>query len=106
MMPDAILSPVYDTQESIYAALIANLEEANTLLTEDAPAIEGDILYGNDLMKWKKFANSLKLRLLLRRSDRVDPTAAITAIITDPATYPVFESNDDNAALGIPGFST
>ena len=28
----AILSPVYDTQESIYAALIANLTEANTLL--------------------------------------------------------------------------
>lgn len=94
-----ILSPVYDTQESIYAALIANLEEANTLLKADGPEIEGDILYDNDLMKWKKFANSLKLRLLLRRSDRVDPTTAITAIVKDPAKYPIFASNDDNAAL-------
>ncbi len=96
---EAILSPVYDTQESIYAALLANLDQANTWLTEDAPAIEGDILYGNDLMLWKKFANSLKLRLLLRQSDRVDPTTAITGIISDPVNYPVFESNDDNAAL-------
>jgi len=94
-----ILSPVYDTQESIYAAIIANLDEANTLLAASTSAIEGDILYNNDLLKWQKFANSLKLRLLMRRSDRVDPTAAITAIVNDPATFPVFESPDDDAAL-------
>jgi hypothetical protein len=94
-----ILSPVYDTQESIYVALLANLEEANTLLTEDSPEISGDILYNNDLELWKKFANSLRLRLLMRQSDRVNPTAAITAIVSNPATYPIFESNADNAAL-------
>lgn len=94
-----ILSPVYDTQESIYQALITNLVEANSLLVAGAPAISGDILYDNDLTKWKKFANSLRLRLLLRRSDRVDPTGDITAIVADPVAFPVFESNDDNAAL-------
>lgn len=94
-----ILSPVYDTQESIYAALIAELKTANELLSEDGPAIEGDILFGNDLMKWKKFANSLRLRLLMRRSDRVVPTADMTAIFGNAATYPVFASNNDNAAL-------
>lgn len=94
-----ILSPVYDTQESIYAALLANLDEANTLLTSSSPEISGDILYGNDLKLWKKFANSLRLRLLLRQSDRVNPTAAITAIVSNPATFPIFESSADNAAL-------
>ncbi|MCE5347183.1 MAG: SusD/RagB family nutrient-binding outer membrane lipoprotein [Bacteroidales bacterium] len=94
-----ILSPVFDTQESIYAALLANLEEANTLLKEDGPEIGGDILFGNDLMKWKKFANSLRLRLLLRQSDRIDPTTAMKTIVNDPDTYPIFESIDDNAAL-------
>lgn len=98
-----ILSPVYDTQESIYAALIANLEQANTLLKEDGAPIEGDILYNNDLMLWKKFANSLKLRLLMRRSDRVNPTTAITAMVKDPVKYPIFESSDDNAALNYLG---
>ena len=46
----AILSPVYDSQESIYTALLANLTTANELLTDDSPDIEGDILFGNDLM--------------------------------------------------------
>jgi hypothetical protein len=94
-----ILSPVYDTQESIYVALLDNLETANELLNEDSPEIEGDILFDNDLMAWKKFANSLRLRLLMRRSDRVDPTAEMTAIFGDATTYPIFESNADNAAL-------
>ena len=94
-----ILSPVYDTQESIYAALIANLVKANDLLTDDAPEIEGDILFDGDLMAWKKFANSLRLRLVMRQSDRVNPTAAITAIVKDPVKYPIFTSNADNAAL-------
>lgn len=94
-----ILSPKYDTQEAIYASLIENLSTANELLSADGPAITGDILFNNDLMKWKKFANSLRLRLLMRRSDRVDPTSEMTTIFGDPVTYPIFDSNSDNAAL-------
>ncbi|MFZ2339715.1 MAG: SusD/RagB family nutrient-binding outer membrane lipoprotein [Bacteroidales bacterium] len=99
----SILSPVYDRQDAIYTALLANLTTANELLTDDSPEIEGDILFDNDLMAWKKFANSLRLRLLLRRSDRVDPTADMTAIFGDPDTYPVFESNSESAALAYLG---
>ena len=99
----AIVSPAYDTQQAIYTALIANLDQANTLLKAGAPEIAGDILYGNDLTKWKKFANSLKLRLLMRQSDKVAPTAAITAMVNDPAKYPIFTSNADNAALAYLG---
>lgn len=98
-----ILSPVYDTQESIYATLLTNLDEANTLLTTGTSEISGDILFDNDLMKWRKFANSLRLRLLMRRSDRVNPTTDITAIVNDPDKYPIFESNADNAALAYLG---
>lgn len=98
-----ILSPIYDTQQSVYAAMIANLEEANTLLSGECPDITGDILYNGDLTKWRKFANSLRMRLLMRQSDRVDPTAALTAIATDPDTYPIFASNSDNAALAYLG---
>jgi hypothetical protein len=94
-----ILSPVYDTQESVYTALLDNLKTANELLANTTATIGGDILYNNDLDLWRKFANSLRLRLLMRRSDRIAPTADMTAIFGDPTTYPVFESNDDNAAL-------
>jgi len=94
----AILSPTYDTQASIYTALLSNLDQANTLL-DAGVEVGGDILYDGDLLKWKKFANSLRLRLLMRRSDRVDPSADMAMIFGDPTTYPVFTSNEDNAAL-------
>lgn len=96
-----ILQPEYDTQENIYTDIIAKLDEANTLLDPAGTAIAGDILFENDITKWKKFANSLRLRLLLRMSDRNAAlvTTEMSKMVADPTTYPVFESNDDNAAL-------
>jgi hypothetical protein len=96
-----ILQPKYDTQESVYTALIALLDEANTLLEEEGTPIQGDILFDGDLMAWKKFANSLRMRLILRISDRNASlaTTELTKMVGDPATYPVFESSADNAAL-------
>jgi hypothetical protein len=91
----------YDSQESIYRDIIAKLDTANTLLDVEGSAIIGDILYGNNIMKWKMFANSLRLRLLLRMSGKDEgfATDEMTRMINNPATYPIFESNADNAAL-------
>lgn len=93
--------PAYDSQETIYRDIIAQLEVANNLLDPAGTEINGDILYGNDISKWKKFANSLKMRLLLRMSAKDEPfaTTELTKIVSDPTTYPVFGSNADNAAL-------
>ncbi len=96
---EAVLSPIYDSQSSIYTALIANLTEANTLLGATSSSIDGDILFDGDLDLWQKFANSLKLRLLMRISDRVSPASEMTAMLGSPATYPIFESSDEHAAL-------
>ena len=96
-----ILSPKYDTQESIYRSLIDSLDLANTMLDPAGSAIGGDILYNNDILAWKKFANSLKFRLLLRMSARDEAfvTAELTAMLAAPATYPMFEGVSDAAAL-------
>lgn len=63
----AIYSPKYDTQESIYKDLFKELKEAADQLN---PAKESygaaDLIYGGDVAKWKKLANSLRLRLALR----------------------------------------
>ena len=96
------LLPSYDSQESIYRLMIAQLDSANTYyLDATGQAIAGDILYNNDILKWKKFANSLRLRLLLRMSakDATFVTAEMTKMVSDPAKYPVFESSSDNASL-------
>lgn len=97
-----IYAPAYDSQEAIYDGLLADLKKANDLLSgANLPAIKGDILYNGDLEKWRKFANSLRLRVAMRLSE-VQPDkakSAIEEIVNAPATYPVFTSNDDNAAL-------
>ncbi len=93
--------PAYDSQESIYRDIIAKLDTANTLLSADGKAITGDILYNNDIDKWKKFANSLRMRLLVRMSarDKNFATTELTKMTGDATKYPIFESNADNAAL-------
>ena len=96
-----ILSPKYDTQESIYRDIVKKLDTANMLITVDGSAIAGDIMFNNDLLKWKKFTNSMRMRLLMRMSskDAAYVTAELTKMVGDPAKYPVFESNADNAQL-------
>jgi len=91
--------PEYDTQEQIYSGILADLETANGMLDPANGVVTGDILYYGDVSKWKKFANSLRLRCLLRISGRKDTSSDIAAIVGDPATYPIFENNGDQAAL-------
>ncbi len=91
--------PTYDEQSSIYPQLISDLETANSMLNVGTGLINGgDVLYGGDIMKWKKFANSLRLRLLTTISNTsFDVSSQMQAIVNDPNTYPIFTSNDDNA---------
>lgn len=101
---EPVYSPAYDTQQEIYAGLLNELEQANQLLTPAGGEIRNDILYGNgsnigDPMLWRKLANSLKLRLLMRQSNKVDPSAAMQTILSNPAQYPIFGSNADNATV-------
>lgn len=98
---EGVLSPAYQTQEEIYPALMAMLEEANTLFNQGASDAlgSGDILFGGDTGLWQKFANSLRLRMACRLMDADAATAksVIEQITGNPSTYPVIASNDENA---------
>ncbi|MDN5210437.1 SusD/RagB family nutrient-binding outer membrane lipoprotein [Fulvivirgaceae bacterium BMA12] len=91
--------PEYDRQEDIYTGILADLESANQLLRPENGSVTGDILYFGDVSKWRKFANSLRLRCLLRISGRKDTSSDIARIVNNPGEHPIFESNDDQAAL-------
>jgi hypothetical protein len=94
--------PPYDKQEDIYNGILADLKRANSYLAISGTSLEGDILYGGGasaILKWRKLANSLRLRYLLRLSKQKDVSAEMSAIVADPATYPVFGGNGDNAEL-------
>lgn len=93
---EGVYFPKYDTQEEIYKGILDELEQANAKLA-GAINITGDIIYGGDVSKWRKLANSLRLRYLMRISDRMDVSAAMSAILSDPDGHPVFSGNDDHA---------
>lgn len=57
--------PKYDSQESIYNDFFVQLDNAILLLNSNK-VLTGDLLYQGDVVKWKKFANSLRLRLAMR----------------------------------------
>jgi len=88
---EGILKPVYDDQKAIYEDLIVKLDEAMALINSspaDADEVGTyDIVYGGDMSMWLKFANTLKLRLLINQSDMTGREGYITAsLATTPTT--------------------
>ena len=67
---DEFLTPAYDAQKDVYFALLDDLKAAQASLDPSGKAILGDVIYGNNITSWKKFANSLRLRIALRIADR------------------------------------
>ena len=92
-----IFKPKYDSQEVIYTGILKDLEEANTILATATSTIKGDLIYQGDLVKWRKLANSLRVRYLMRMSAKKDVAAALQAIISNPAQNPVFVSTAEDA---------
>lgn len=89
-------TPIYDAQEDIYADLLTQLSTASSLLSTGG-SISGDILYGGDISKWQKFANSLKLRLLMTANNKLPNAGSEFAAIVSSGNY--MKSNADNAEL-------
>ncbi|HJZ40666.1 MAG TPA: SusD/RagB family nutrient-binding outer membrane lipoprotein [Bacteroidales bacterium] len=64
---EAVFAPKYDPQEDIYKDLLKELKEAAAELDASKESYGGaDLIYGGDVSKWKKLANSLRLRYALR----------------------------------------
>ncbi len=104
---NGILKPAFESQESIYTGILADLETANTLLSKDRLEYDGilesaDGIYGGEPAQWRKLANSLMLRYYMRISDKKPDVAkaGIEKIIANPDTYPIITSADDDALMG------
>jgi hypothetical protein len=103
------IQPSYDKQQDIYPQILKLLEDANTALANDTEGfvLDGDILFDGDVMLWRKMANSLRLRYLLRLANQgsVNAASQINTIISEPSTYPIIESNDEAAIYDFTGVS-
>lgn len=96
-LEDGVLYCKYDNQKDIYAGMIAELTEAVEMIDETESAFtSGDVIYGGDASKWKKFGNSLKCRLAIHLS-KVDSNWK--TYIQEALASGVFESNEDVAAF-------
>ena len=85
------LFPKFDAQKDIYEGLIKDLDTAITLTR--ANPFEGtgpaaDVAFKGDNTKWIQFANSLKLRILIRQSRIAGRDAYIIAEINKAAADP------------------
>jgi hypothetical protein len=111
-----IVQPGFDRQKDIYVQLLKNLDTANMLFIESKVlTYGGDLVYNanqldnkgkTNILKWKKFANSLKLRLLLRiikRDGELNVREQINTMLANPVKYPVFTSNEEEAIFRYPG---
>ncbi len=104
--------PAFDSQKTVYESILRWLDEANELIRTDEPLLYGgDLIYQGhvsaaNLIKWKKLANSLKLRTLLRISERdgeIDVRTQINQLLANPGQRPLIGSNDDEAIFRYTG---
>lgn len=108
---EGVFKPAFDTQKDIYISILSDLETANSIIDlNKGLSFGGDIVYNTSptagMIKWKKFANSLRLRLLLRlekRDNELNVYQQINTILNDPNNYPLFTDNTDDAILHYPG---
>ncbi|MET4107586.1 SusD/RagB family nutrient-binding outer membrane lipoprotein [Hymenobacter sp. UYP22] len=96
-----IITPAYDSQEAIYTApggILDNLDKGITSINnyQGITPLEGDVLYGGNRSKWVLFANSLKIKYLMRISGKVNVQPALQRVVAE-GKY--ITSNADNAAF-------
>lgn len=94
---DSIYFPHYDDAKTIYYDLLTKLDADIAALDNTADGFgTADLVYGGDIDAWKKYANSLKLRLGIVLSD-IDFAKA--KAVVEAAAPNAFTSNSDNAVF-------
>ncbi|MFK7922794.1 MAG: SusD/RagB family nutrient-binding outer membrane lipoprotein [Bacteroidia bacterium] len=99
--------PNYDSQEVIYDQIFAELEAAVAQMDGGA-GVDGDFIFGGDMDKWARFANTVRMVAALRLSEvnetkaKAQFAAAVAGgLIEEDAMYPYLgETNNQNPWFG------
>ena len=116
--------PKYDDGKTVYEDLIKQLDTAITqikgaVVSENLNISSADVMFHGDQTMWVKFANTLKLRLLMHQANRSDRASYIQAEIAkivaegsgflgsgeDAAVNPTFQVDKANAYYASFGFN-
>lgn len=88
--------PVYDDAKTVYLELIERLDAAvSSINSERGFEASDDMIYAGDMDHWRKFANTLKLKMGMVLAD--DEAGLSQQIVEDAYAAGVFESNEDDA---------
>lgn len=104
--------PAYDKAEDIYTVMLDDLKaisaELNTISLSQAIQdrfTTQDVINNGNVELWKKYCNSLRLRMLMRVSESSTFAARasqeLAEIINNQATYPLIMTNEENAQIDI-----
>lgn len=89
----SILEPSFNTGEEVYGFMIEDLNDA---LSKDLSESVGgsptndDYIFGGDMVKWTKFANTLKLKIYMRQTNSsraAIATAGITQLLASGVAF-------------------
>jgi hypothetical protein len=100
--------PAYDDDVEIFTTILSDLKDINTELAESTSLstlttsylASQDFINGGDLTLWRRYCNSLRLRIAMLVADNGDLAstgqAAIKEMLADTSTYPMVENNSEN----------
>lgn len=106
----SVTNAPYDEAAGLYDTLIRTLNNLNdyfdtATLSQVASAglVAQDLIYNGDLDGWRRYTNSLRLRLLMRLSfvDESKAQSEVSAMLSNPAKYPLLDDNQYNAQLNM-----
>lgn len=116
MGDSGVYNPRFNSQSEAFVKVIDNLERANALFTPSEGLTynsNGDMLYCSSnadkegIENWRRFANSLRLRCLLRILDvpGINARDEIRKMMADPLAYPIIENNGQSANVHVSGIA-
>lgn len=100
--------PAYDKGEDIYNTALTELKRISDYLTTATPTSfyltqlqSYDYVNGGSLLKWRKYANDLLLRLAMRISnkDEAKAKALVQAILSNANQYPISETAAESITI-------
>ena len=100
-------TPAYTPASDIYKSIVSQLDSAVAIISSASPDAEDpaeyDVMFNGDMSMWVKFANTLKLKILMRQTETSGGPAYIQSELSGLSTDDFLGAGED-AAIN-PGYS-
>ncbi|WP_347159867.1 SusD/RagB family nutrient-binding outer membrane lipoprotein [Pontibacter chitinilyticus] len=99
-----VVRPKFDKAADVYDAILSGLKEASAYFATaqtTAAFQKQDIMLSGNIEKWRRYTNSLRLRLLMRISfvDEARAQQEIMEMLNNPGEYPLVDEAQYNVLL-------